>query len=125
MTADLSKFNFYSGVNYMKRDVSIGTTLLTLGGAGTTVTHTVTHSLGYIPFYEVHAEIDNAEIIWNNTKIYYSTDTSSGGGLEPQPALYSWITTTTLTISLVNQTTPTASGTRRIHWLIYRDYGNI
>src|SRR3990167_9755668 len=102
MTVDLTKLAFFSGVNYLKRDTTVGTTLLTLGGSGTTVTHTVTHNLGYIPFYEVFTEIDNVNIIWNNTKIYYSTDTSSGGGLESSPALTSWVTTTDLVIKLTN-----------------------
>lgn len=126
MSVDQTKLVFLSSVNYMKRDASVGSATLTLGGSGVTVSKVVPHNLGYIPFYEVHSEIDNAGIVWNNTKVYSVTDTSnSGAGSPPDPDLSSWIDASNLTIALSNNSSPLASGTRTVYWLIYRDYGNV
>lgn len=122
---DLTKLSFLSSLNYMKRDSSVGSAAMTIGGAGVTVTKTIAHNLGYIPFYEIYTEIDNAGIVWNNTKIYSVTDTSSGASQPPDADVTSWIDTANLTINLVNNSSPNATGSRTVYWLIYRDYGNV
>lgn len=121
---DLSKLGFFSGANYMKRDAISGQETLTLGAFGATTTKTAEHNLGYIPFYEVHTEIDDDDTIWHSTKVYDITETSLGGQMPPDPILTTWITTTDLTINLDNTTDPAASGTREVYWLIYKDYGS-
>lgn len=118
MTVDLSKLAFYSGVNYMKRDSPSGS-----DDVGVDSTKTATHSLGYIPFYEVYTEIDDSGIIWNNTKIDKFTGTSSTGDVRDNPDVASWTTTTDLTIKLSNNSG--SSGTRKVYWLIYKDYGDV
>lgn len=122
---DLSKLNFYSNVNYMKRDSNSGTTTLTLPAYGNTVTHTVTHNLGYVPFFQVMSDQDASGNIWSAEKINLYTETSLTGVDPPTPALTSWATTTTLVINFTNLTDPVATGTRDIWWLIYVDYGNV
>lgn len=120
---DLTKLAFFSGVNYLKRSAVSGSTALTLPSHGSTVTYTVTHSLGYIPFFQVFADQGGDGTIWGASKLDPYTDTSLTGTDLVFPTLVSWVTTTTLVISLINNTTPTATGTRNIYWLIYQDYG--
>lgn len=123
MATDLSKLNFHFAQNYMKRDISGGTTTVTLPSYGSTVTYTVTHNLGYIPFYQVSIEQDATGKIWFPNRLDKYTDTSLGGNDPADPRLDVWITTTTLVITLTNSTNPTATGTRVLYWLIYKDYG--
>lgn len=118
MTVDLTKLAFYSGLNYMKRDYSSGSDDVAVSG-----TQTIGHNLGFIPFYEVHSEIDDVGIIWNNTKIDQYTGTSLTGFTNDNPTLTTWTTDNTLTISLSNNAG--ASGTRKIYYLIYKDYGDV
>lgn len=116
---------FWSEANYMKRDISSGTATLTLGAFGSTVSQTVNHNLGYIPFYQVFTEQDNTGKIWAASKIDQYTETSLTGNNPVDPTLTSWVTTTQLVLNLINNTSPTASGPRQVYWLIYKDYGNV
>ena len=128
MSLDLTKVNFYSGVNYMKRSTYIGSTTLTLPAYGGSVTYTITHNLGYIPQYTVQAEIDESGTVWNGGKVSEYTDQFLLSGLavdETYPQLMSWTTTTTLTIRIENFTSPVATGTRTVYWVIYEDYGDL
>jgi hypothetical protein len=123
MRVDLSKLMFYSNANYMKRSALCGSEDLTLPSSGSTVTKTVTHNLGYTPkLFQVFTEIDDNDIIWNNTKIYDITETSLTGVSPPDPHLSYWATDNDLVIELNNTTSPTATGTRKVYWLIYLDY---
>lgn len=118
--ADLSKLNFHSGINYLKRSEFCGTT--TLNTASDTE-HTVDHNLGYIPFYQVYAELDEAGTIWTGGKVSELTDQGFLSGLGAPPTyieIDSWITDSTLTIQLSN----TASQSVPIYWLIYLDYSD-
>lgn len=128
MSVDLTKLNFFSGVNYLKRDTAlVGTTLLTLPAADNVVSHTVTHSLGYIPFVYVGADVDNDGIIWSNQKVHTYTDTVLSGLTSTdieQILLTHSVSTTQLVINLENLTTTEAGEQRRIYWVIYLDYGN-
>jgi len=122
MTVILPELNFYSGVNYMKRDISSGSSIMTLGALNAVTTITINHNLGYIPFFQVSCDQDGTGRIWSATKINILTESSSAA-TRPDPFLRSWATTTTLVITLTNATSPLATGGRRVYYLIYRDYG--
>jgi len=126
--SDLSKLNFTTAENYLKRSEFCGSALLTLGGYGTASTQTVDHNLGYVPLFDVYAELDTAdEIIAGGEKVNSLTEQRALSGLSADPAypfMRAWATTTQLTIRLENYTSPTASGTRRVYWIIYQDYNN-
>lgn len=123
---DPTKLNFFSGANYMKRSEFVGSIDLTLPAYGGSVTAPpIEHNLRYIPQYTVQGELDEVDTIWNGGKVSQYTDQLFLSGLsvdETYPQLKSWMTTTTLTISLENFTSPTATGTRKIYWVIYLDY---
>jgi hypothetical protein len=126
--ADLSKLDFITSENYLKRSEFCGSTDLTLGAYGSAVTHTVDHNLGYVPLFDVYAELDTAgEIVAGGEKVNSLTEQAFLSGLgadPPYPQMRSWATTTQLVIRLENFTSPTASGTRKVYWLIYQDYNN-
>jgi hypothetical protein len=119
---DLSKLNFLSTVNYLKQDVSSGNTLITLPGYGLSVTKTIEHKLGYIPFFQVFSEINQNGVIWT-TKVNKYTETSLSGPDYPEPQISYWATTETLNIRLDNTTNPLATGDIIVYYLIYKDYG--
>lgn len=128
MAVDKPKINFSSDINYLKRSSFCGNATLTLPAVGGSVSTTVTHSLGYVPMFEVVAEIDDANTIWTGGKVSTLTDQAFLSGLGTDPTyvdLRCWSTTTTLTITLLNNTSPTATGTRKVYWIIYEDYGNV
>lgn len=114
---DLSKLNFWSGANYMKRDGSVPQYDIT-AGAGATVAHDVEHNLGFIPQYEVSGELDGLGIIWARNKLYVGME---GATSPTDPEISAWTTTTKLTLSLYNPTG--AQVTRTIYFVIYKDYG--
>jgi hypothetical protein len=122
MTVDLTKLGFDSRLNYMKRSSISGSVTLTLAGAGSSVTTSIAHNLGYIPYFDVFVDFENDGVIWNTDKVHKFTDAASGGG-STMPVLRTWITTTTLEIDLINSTSPTATGTRTVYYVIYLDYG--
>ena len=118
--ADLSKLNFHTGINYLKRSEFCGTANINTAVSGTL---TIDHNLGYIPFYQVGAELDEAGTIWVGGKVSTYTDQGllSGLGIPPTHIeIDSWITTTQLTIRLSN----TASQVVPVYWFIYLDYSN-
>lgn len=127
MSVDLTKLNFYSLANYMKRDAELcGSKTITLGSSGGTNTITITHNYGYIPFYEVYCNFTGGTVLWAGELINQYTETSiSGGSYVYPPYLDSWVTTTTLTINLYDGTDPTQTGDRTVYYLIYKDYGNV
>lgn len=125
---DLTKVNFSTSENLLKRSEFCGSELLALGGYGNVVTKTVDHNLGYVPLFEVQVEFDTDEaIIAGGEKVNAYTEQAflSGlGGDPPYPTLRTWMTTTQLIIRLENYTSPTNTGSRRVYWLIYLDYSN-
>lgn len=116
---DEKTLDFFTGANYLKRDETTGSTSITLA-SNNTVTYTVTHGLGYIPFVEVHAELDRDQIVWAGDKIDLYTETSLTGITQPNPKLRYWVTTSTLVISIQNDGTNTSPV--QVYWLIYKDY---
>lgn len=124
--ADLSRLNFDTNVNYMKRSSLSGQIIIILGSVGSTTTYTIAHNLGYIPIIHVSYDASNNGIIWSGDKAnLYNNSSLSGSSSPADPTLTYWVDTTTLTINLINDTSPTASGSRTIYWIIYLDYGNI
>lgn len=118
--ADLSKLNFHTGINYLKRSEFCGTSSI---NTALTTTLTIDHNLGYIPFFQVGAELNEAGTIWAGGKISELTDQGLLSGLGAPPTyieIRSWSTTTQLTIKLSN----TASQVVPVYWWIYLDYSN-
>lgn len=128
MSADLSKLDFITSENYLKRSALSGHTTLTLGAYGTVNTTTIDHNLGYVPFFDTYCEFDTAgEIIAGGEKVNPYTEAANLSGLAvdpPYPTMRAWATTTQLVIRVENYTSPTATGNRELYWLIYLDYSN-
>lgn len=124
---DNSLLGFSSDANYMKRSVDFtGSTTLTLPSFGNTVSTTVTHNLGYVPQFDVFIDIDNDGTIWSSEKVESLTDSSLVPGVDPTvPKVSYWSTTTALTISIDNTTSPTYSGSVVVYWIVYLDYGDV
>lgn len=119
MGVDLSKLIFYSGVNYMKRSGFCDNTTITLGGTTTTP---VNHNLGYIPFYDVFMT-DGDGVLWNGSRVEAYTGSATQAVWSGEPKLNDWTTTSTLTMSVSNAGSLT--GTRKLYWLVYFDYGDV
>ena len=120
--SDLTKIAFDSRLNYLKRSEFVGSETVTLGGAGSNSTVTVTHGIGDIPFVTVGVNLTDTSTIWSNDRVWSETQSSlSGGDLEI--GYNYWITTTTLTIQIRNGDGAYAqSGNRTVYWSIYKDY---
>ena len=119
---DLSKLGFYSGLNYLKRSSFVGSEDLTLASSGNSVQKVINHNLGYIPFFQVGADLTNDGTIWSNDVVNQYTETSISGYFPPYPTLTYWCDATNLTIDIYNGTSPASSGTRTVYWAIYLDY---
>lgn len=118
MAVDLSKLNFWSGVNYMKRydDESPYTDVTLASGASQTLT--INHALGNIPEYDVQAELEGNGRIWSGSLPYVGMNQ---GGPGPTNVYFnSWIDTANLTIVLQNPTGGSVSF--RVYHIIYKDY---
>jgi hypothetical protein len=119
MTLDRTKIAFDASLNYMKKGFS-GSGSLTLGGSLTTVSYTVDHNLGYIPFVVVGAEL-SASTIWSSNRPYTFTR-SSAAGFDHEVQLSYYVTTTTLTVSIRNGSGANIqSGAKSVYWGIYLD----
>lgn len=109
----------------MKRSSLSGSTTLTLPASGSTVTHTVSHNLGYVPFFIVGSHINDSSTIWSGNMVHKYRQTSAFPGDVPVQLSY-WCTDTTLTINLRNGTGSgdQQGGLRTVYWIIYLDYEN-
>lgn len=123
--ADETLLAFDSRVNYMKRSTITDQAAIALGAVGTTTTKVITHNLGYIPVVHVSFEPTGDGTIFPSEKINKYTESSIDTPTITDPTLTYWFDTTTLTIELNNLTTPTATGSRMVYWVIYLDYGNV
>lgn len=118
-----SDIEFDSKTNYLKKGFS-GSTNLTLPGAAETVSHTVNHGLGYIPFFHVGGNINNTSVVWSNDRIHEFT-TSFSATEEVSPELSYYITEQDLVITILNgYNGGEQSGSRTIYWNIYLDYSS-
>lgn len=124
MAKDLSKLNFDSTENYLKRSEFCNSQDVG-AAAGAVVTLPINHMLGYVPFYEVFADIDNDGTIWNGNKVHAGT-LSSAGGFAPSSATLRYnIDENQLRVTNDNSfTDPYTGRTMKIYWLIYLDYRN-
>jgi len=118
---DLTKLAFDSRQNYLKRSTYVGTTALTLPGAGATVSTTITHALGYVPFVSVAAQQVGTTVTWSNNYVHENLRTSSSAD-DPVQLSYT-VSNTDLVITLTNgNISYVESGTRNVYWVIYLDY---
>lgn len=125
MMVDITKLGFDSAFNYMKRSTFTGSADLTLAAATDPVTQTVTHNLGYVPFFIVGCEMVDTSTVWSGNYVYEFTLSSAAPTNIPVQLDY-WCTDTTLTINLINgQGTGDQQGEiRTVYWIIYLDYEN-
>lgn len=128
MSADLTKLDFITSENYLKRSSFCGHQTVTLGAYGSNNTVTIDHNLGYVPLFDAYCEFDtDGAIVAGGEKVNAYTEAALLSGLAvdpPYPFLRAWATTTQLVLRLENYTSPTATGTRELYWLIYLDYSN-
>lgn len=122
---DLSKLAFDSRQNYMKRSEFTGSADLVLGTDNEVTTYTVTHDLGFVPFFIVGAEQNDSSTIWSGNRVHEYTKTGGFSANVPVELEY-WCDETDLTIRIVNGrgTGSQAGQTRTVYWIIYLDYGS-
>lgn len=118
---DLSKVSMTSDLNYMKESHS-GTSTFSLSAPPNTRTiFTFNHNLGYKPVYALTFAFNS---IWNG--VYWSENpfeaNVQGSGSRRLPMIESWVTNTQLVVRLIPGTEYT-SGSGRIYYKIYHDYG--
>lgn len=123
MAVDLSKLAFESRQNYLKRSEFVSETSIALGSGGANADVTITHGLGYVPFFIVGVDIDNDGVIWSNDKVNENTETSRFF-FSSEPTVSSWATTTGLTINILNSTVPAQTGSRKVYYGVYLDYSS-
>lgn len=119
----MSELNFDSRLNYLKRSGFVGSADLILpAGDGDIVSHTVTHNLGYVPFFVAGANINNTSTVWSNNRVWEGTESTQGLADYPVQFGY-WCSTTQMRLYLrQGGGTLAQSGTRTVYWVIYLDY---
>lgn len=120
--------NFWSGKNYMKRDSTTGSTsigapkTLSYGGAVYITQYTVTHNLGYVPFFSLFYEPFGDGVIWEALATRsQSSATNPRNTAQTGPYCLGFASTTTLTIE-IGYSSNTLSANYPIYWVIYKDY---
>lgn len=120
---------FWSGKNYMKRDISSGQDNLAapsilLFSANYTTQKVITHNLGIVPFFDVYYEPFKDGVIWeagigarSNASVVNPRNTAQTG-----PYCLGYADETTLTIE-IGYLDATLTGTYPVYWVIYKDYG--
>lgn len=112
MSVDLDKLNYYSGVNYMKRYIS---DVRNVGASSVNYTH----SLGYVPQFVYYADLFGDGMLWYGGERVSEGTESTAGGLSMGLEILAWINTSTLTLYPRNH----SSGSKEVHFVVYRDYG--
>lgn len=121
--SELRTYESYSSTaNYLKKSPTLSGKA-TVAVSGATASYTVTHNLGYVPFWEVATDVTNNGTLWMDEDIDIYTETSLTGVNKTFPYIDSWSDTTTLTIYITNSTA-TTNWTIPISWAIYLDYGS-
>lgn len=119
---DVSKLQFFSQLNYMKRSKFVNSSNVTLPSAGNSVSVDINHLLNYIPFFIAGVEVDNDGIVWSNNKVHAFTESSQASSDTPVYFEY-WSTANVMTIDIINGIGSGAqSGLRRVYWGVYVDY---
>lgn len=117
---DITKLNFWSGENYMKREARPARYQDVVVPVFGTKTFDVYHGLNRYAQYEVGAELVSDGVIWTATLPYIGMSGSGGGATPVSVVLDSWMGLNALTILLTN---PFAGArTVRVYYEIYRDY---
>lgn len=124
MATDLSKLTFDSRENYLKRSEFVGQTSITLAGSAEDASVSVFHSLTYIPFFIVGVDLDDDGVIWSNDKVNERTESSRFFITTPYLKMDYWSTTTALTVNILNSSDPVQTGTRKVYYGVYLDYGS-
>lgn len=114
---DESKLDFWSGANYMKRLDSASDSEAVTIGAFSSQTIPVAHGLGHVPG-EWFVGIDVSGVLWANNRPYVGMDNASTNS--PNLTWDVWSDTTTMTITVYNNTASSKSGT--VYWAVYMDY---
>lgn len=131
--ADLSKLQFYSKANYLKKDSELSgeLTVNMSGTSGETKPYSIAHNLGYIPFCTVMCQQTDASTEWMNN---IWPDSNAIG--QPRPVDFSdtvdfrwYVDESNLYIILSQKDDQVintyATGPRTVRWNIYRDYGDL
>lgn len=124
-----TNINFWTQKNYMKRDSSTGTVNMAApvtsayGGTIFRTQQTVTHDLGYIPFFVVYYEPFLDNVVWpamGSRLVGDATNPRSTSHFGPY--LLAWADTIFLHLE-IGYFTNTLTGTYPVYYNIYRDYG--
>ena len=120
---NLQNFVLTTDANYIKRFIS-GTVTITLPAYGTSATVSESHDLGYIPKnYEISSDNADDGIYWSGgEKVEPLTDleTLTGGSADTTyPIFESYVTSAEIYITVLNKTSPTATGTINVDYVVY------
>lgn len=110
-------YRFNTDYNYMKRDSSAGVLSVSRGGSGS-----LAHTVGTIPYFEVHADLQADGRIWNNNLPYQGMGTTLGAPTPVAPMIDAYATTTSVNVSL---STHGSGGARDVYVIPYKDYAGL
>lgn len=116
---DLSKLNFFSDVNYMKRHSSTSHQSISVAAFSTGSLPPITHGQNFIPQFEVYGDLDNDGTLWARNKLYVAMENAATTPTSPQ--ISAWIDERDLTIQVYNPTASTK--VVPVYYVIYQDYG--
>lgn len=116
---DLTKLQFYSGNNYLKRSQFWGQTNATIPSGESAATVTINHNLGIIPQYVVAIDYQNNGIWWATE---FVGSIREGGRNDDTPTITVMVDTSNLyIIGDKNYSGTIISTTRPIKYGIYLD----
>lgn len=119
---NLDLLSFYSELNYMKRSDTYGVVPITFGSSGVDTSVSVTHGLGYDPFFIVGCDLFNDGIIWSSGYVDEYTESSSANPNQISSFHY-WCDDNILTMNLRNGSgSGVQSGARDFYYGVYIDY---
>ena len=117
---DLTKLQFYSGNNYLKRSDSVGQMNAVVNNTSSVNATSITHGLGYIPQFIVAIDYQNNGIWWANE--YCSAWRNPGGANDGSIVVHPMIDTNKLYLISAADTGGTmAPATRPVKYVVYLD----
>lgn len=120
---DLSKLQYYSELNYMKRSDTFGQDTLAYSTYYPGANLTESHGLGYVPFFLAGVDLFGDGVIWSNQYVHPFTQTSNSGFANEPPQFYVWANETNIIINMRDGLgTGDQSGSRNIYYGVYLDY---
>ncbi len=115
MAVDLTKLQFYSGNNYLKRSDCWGQTNASVTSTTVPTEVSVNHNLGYIPQFVVAINYNNDGVWWSNE---YCGSIRYPGGQNPDVMnINPTIDTQKLYLNSIHSST----GTRQVKYGVYID----